>query len=48
MAVKKGTSHGVHIFLTVITFGLWLGWWVLAGIFALGKGWTCSKCGLKV
>lgn len=27
--IKKGVSHGFHLFMTLITFGLWLPIWLL-------------------
>lgn len=35
----KNTSHGLHIFLSIITLGLWLIVWLLLAIFAGRK--TC-------
>lgn len=29
---KKGTSHGFHLLMTIITFGLWLPVWIIMAI----------------
>lgn len=40
---RKGTSHLLHLVLTVLTLGLWLLIWV--GVSVKFGGWRCSTCG---
>lgn len=45
MITRKGTSHILHVFLSLITAGLWIPIWILCAI-KIG-GWRCSQCGMK-
>ena len=45
LAVRKGTNHLLHFFISVFTVGFWLPIWVLATI-KIG-GWKCPNCGRK-
>jgi len=40
---RKGTSHILHLLLTIITGGLWLIIWL--GLSIKFSGWRCSQCG---
>lgn len=42
---RKGTSHILHLLLTVLTAGLWLIVWIGSAI-KFG-GWRCTQCGSK-
>ncbi len=42
---RKGTSHILHLLLTVFTVGLWLLIWI--GLSIKMGGWTCPQCGGK-
>lgn len=42
---RKGTSHILHLILTVMTAGLWLIVWIGSAI-KFG-GWECPRCGGK-
>ena len=46
---KKGTSHILHLFLSIITCGAWLFVWLVCGVnnAFFGK-WRCSHCGMFV
>jgi hypothetical protein len=46
MIRRKGTSHVLHLLLTILTAGIWLIVWILVSI-KVG-GWRCSQCGLSV
>lgn len=51
----KKMSWLMHLFLTVITAGLWLIVWgilflwhiINKSLTSLGNSWTCSKCGTQ-
>lgn len=46
---RKATSHLFHLFMTLITGGLWLFVWIICGIDNVYFGdWRCAHCGLKV
>jgi hypothetical protein len=45
LATRPGTSHLLHLFLSVITAGIWIPVWVL--ISAKIGGWRCPNCGSK-
>ena len=40
---RKGTSHVLHLILTIISLGTWLIIWLLCFI-KIG-GWRCTACG---
>jgi len=42
---RPGTSHLLHLLLSIITAGIWLIVWLLAAI-KIG-GWRCSTCGSR-
>jgi len=44
-AEAKETSHILHLFLTVITGGIWSIMWLMC---AMSNTWYCSECGSKV
>jgi len=46
MIRRAGTSHLLHLFLSVITAGFWIIIWVLAAV-KIG-GWRCTQCGKGV
>jgi len=46
LARRPGTSHVLHLLLTVVTGCLWLPIWFLCSI-KIG-GWRCSRCGSRV
>jgi hypothetical protein len=37
--------HGLHLFLSIITFGLWLVSWVSISIIHQLRPWRCPQCG---
>jgi hypothetical protein len=43
LARAKGTSHILHLLLTIVTGGLWLIVWLLVS--AKKKDWRCPLCG---
>ena len=43
MVRRKGTSHLLHLVLSVFTFGLWIIVWILVSV-KFG-GWRCTQCG---
>ena len=43
MIRRQGTSHVVHLIISLVTLGLWLPIWILASI-RIG-GWRCTICG---
>lgn len=43
MIRRQGTSHILHLFLSVITVGLWIPVWLLSSV-RFG-GWRCIVCG---
>jgi hypothetical protein len=40
---RKGTSHVLHLLLTLLTAGLWLIVWI--GVAVKFGGWRCQECG---
>jgi len=42
---KYKINHGVHLFLTIITLGLWLVSWVAITLGNLLRPWRCQQCG---
>jgi hypothetical protein len=42
---RAGTSHVLHLILTVLTAGLWLIVWI--GTAIKFGGWRCSECGSR-
>ena len=52
---SKQMSWLMHLFLVVITFGVWIIIWILIllwhtinkSVTAIGNRWVCSKCGKK-
>lgn len=40
---RPGTSHILHLLLTVVTAGVWLIVWIPASV-KIG-GWRCNECG---
>lgn len=40
---RKGTSHILHLLLSIITFGFWLIIWF--GSAVKFGGWRCMQCG---
>ena len=43
MIRRQGTSHILHLFLSIITAGLWIPIWLLSSV-RVG-GWRCIVCG---
>lgn len=43
MVSRPGTSHLLHLVLTILTAGLWLIVWI--GVAVKFGGWRCSVCG---
>jgi len=41
---RAETHHGVHFFLTVVTFGLWLVSWIASSIGHRIRPWRCLQC----
>lgn len=46
LAERAGTSHVLHLLLSVLTCGLWLVVWL--GTAIKFGGWRCSRCGSRV
>jgi len=44
--IGPGTSHLLHLVLSIITFGIWLPVWLLTDIFNSSE-LACSQCGKK-
>lgn len=42
---RKGTSHLLHLVLTVLTAGIWVIVWI--GTAIKFGGWRCQTCGSK-
>lgn len=42
---RAGTSHVLHLILSIVTAGIWLFVWLLASM-KIG-GWRCADCGSK-
>jgi hypothetical protein len=42
---RNGPSHGLHLVLTIVTFGLWGLVWLFLVLVGAFQPWTCSKCG---
>ena len=42
--LQPSTSHVLHLLLSILTVGLWLGVWALAGL-ANASQRTCTACG---
>jgi len=42
---KNQIHHGVHLFLTIVTCGLWLVSWVSIFIGHQIRPWRCVQCG---
>ena len=42
---KNKIHHGVHLFLTILTLGLWLVSWVAISIGHQIRPWRCQQCG---
>lgn len=42
---KTQVRHGVHLFLTIVTCGLWLVSWVSAYVIRQLRPWQCQHCG---
>lgn len=40
---RKGTSHVLHLLLSIVTMGLWLIIWI--GTSIKFGGWRCETCG---
>jgi len=41
-AEAKGTSHILHLIMTICTGGIWSIMWLLC---AMSNTWSCSECG---
>lgn len=44
MHVRKGTSHVLHLLLSLITFGVWLPVWIILALNSSTTG-QCTECG---
>lgn len=42
---KDHIHHGIHFFLTIITFGLWLVSWASIALYHRLRPWRCPQCG---
>lgn len=42
---RQGTSHVLHLLLSLITVGFWIPVWFLSSV-KIG-GWSCGACGGK-
>lgn len=42
---KGHVHHGVHLFLTVITLGIWLVSWASIYFYHQLRPWRCQQCG---
>jgi len=42
---RNKIHHGVHLFLTIITLGLWVVSWVAISIGNQIRPWRCQQCG---
>jgi len=42
---KDGPAHGLHLVLTILTAGLWLPIWLLAGLASALTPYRCTFCG---
>ena len=42
--LQPATSHVLHLILSILTCGLWLGIWIAAGL-AHASQKTCATCG---
>lgn len=40
---RKGTSHILHLLLSILSAGVWIPIWILAAIFK--DHWQCDTCG---
>jgi predicted RNA-binding Zn-ribbon protein involved in translation (DUF1610 family) len=45
LATKHGTSHIFHFIMTLVTLGLWIPIWLLAGLKSAGSPYRCTGCG---
>lgn len=45
LAVRKGTNHLLHFFISLFTIGLWVPIWIFSAI-KIG-GWKCPTCGRR-
>ena len=43
--VRGKVNHGLHLFLTLVTFGLWGIGWISATIGMHFRPWRCQHCG---
>ena len=46
LTTKQCPNHILHLFLTIITGGLWLIIWLIISM--TSPNWRCSKCGLEI
>jgi hypothetical protein len=42
---KTEINHGLHLFLSIITVGLWLVSWISLAIVHRLRPWRCLHCG---
>lgn len=47
LALKDRTNHILHLLMSVVTVGLWLPVWLIAGIRSDHRKPLCSVCGGK-
>ena len=47
MAQGSTPNHLLHLFLSIITAGLWIIMWIIISIGSTG-GWRCTQCGGRV
>jgi hypothetical protein len=47
LALESTPSHGIHLFLTIVTLGMWIPIWIVATICSFGS-MRCSKCGMPL
>lgn len=42
---KEGPSHVLHLILSVVTFGMWCGVWILMASLNMIRPYRCRSCG---
>lgn len=45
LAIRPGTNHLLHFFISLFTIGFWIPVWIFTAI-QIG-GWRCPNCGGK-
>lgn len=47
-AIRHAPNHILHIFLSIVTGGLWLFVYAVVAVETTGKGTRCQKCQSRV